>query len=255
MKNIGIIGAGWLGMDWVNRLSGNEKYHIRYTNRSSKNKLASEIENCDAYSFEFGKELPENFTENLDFLFITATLPKEKKETPDHLIEELKMKLPAECVIIFTSTIGVYSSENGIIDETSELLDKDSVYLQFEQLLFSNFPDKTIIARLGGLTGEDRHPVFSLTGRKNIADGQKAVNLIHKEDILNFFRCIIQNSVTCGIYNLVYPKHPSRNDYYTQKAKENNLDLPEFTIGTEPGKTISSIKSELINGFSYQYEI
>jgi nucleoside-diphosphate-sugar epimerase len=189
-----------------------------------------------------------------DFLFITATISKEKEVLLD-FIEQLKQNLSADCVIVFTSTIGVYSAERGVVDENSWDLKKDSSSYYFEQLLLDSFPDQVIILRLGGLIGEDRHPVFSLSGRNSIPDGQKAVNLVHKEDILCFFQCILQQSVPNGIYNIVYPKHPSRKVYYTEKAKEKNLVIPEFIEGTETGKIVCSEKSRQIAGFDYRFSI
>lgn len=245
--NVGVIGAGWIGMDWVKWLS-EQQHTIRYTKRNS------ETQSQQFYQFSFGEKLPPSFCNKLDFLFITATIPKEKSFFSD-FFEQLKQNLPSNCMIVFTSTIGVYLIESSSVDEENSKLKTDSVYYQFEQLLLDFFPDQTIILRLGGLIGEDRHPVFSLSGRKDIADGQKAVNLVHKGDILRFFQCILQKSVPGGIYNLVYPEHPTRKKYYTVKAKENNLVIPEFLEGTEYGKIVCSEKSRGITGFDYRFPI
>lgn len=247
-KNIAIIGAGWIGMDWVNRLF-EEGHNVRYTKRST------ETQSEQFYPFSFGDKLPPSFFDTLDFLFITASVPKEN-EICFNFIEQLRQHLPINCIIVFTSTIGVYSAESvGIVDEESLELKKDSAYYQLEQLLLDSFPNQTTILRLGGLIGKDRHPVFSLSGRKNIADGQKAVNLVHKGDILCFFECILRKSVPSGIYNLVYPKHPFKKEYYIAKAKENNLEVPEFMEGTEFGKIVCSEKSRKIVGFDYRFSI
>lgn len=245
--NVGVIGAGWIGMDWVKRLS-EQQHTIRYTKRNSA------IQSEQFYQFSFGEKLPPSFYNKLDFLFITAAIPKEKPVFSD-FFEQLKQHLPDNCRIVFASTTGVYLAESGSVREENSKLKTDSVYYQFEQLLLDFFPDQTIILRLGGLIGEDRHPVFSLSGRKDIADGQKAVNLIHKGDILRFFQCILQKSVPVGIYNLVYPEHPTRKEYYTAKAEENNLIIPEFLEGTEYGKIVSSEKSKEITGFDYRFSI
>lgn len=247
-KHIGVVGAGWIGMDWVNRLFS-ESYSVRYTKRSIE-----QLQSEQLHPFSFGEKLPNLFCEKLDFLFITATIPKEQETCLD-FIEQLKQHLSSNCTIVFTSTIGVYSTENGVVDEESPELKKKSAYYQFEKLLLTSFSDQTIILRLGGLIGEDRHPVFSLSGRKDISDGQKVVNLIHKEDIFCFFQCILRKSVPKGIYNLVYPEHPPRREYYAAKAKEYNLEIPEFIEGTVCGKIVCSEKSRQIVGFDYHFPI
>ena len=251
MKNIGIIGAGWLGMELVRELEKDEKHRVRYTNRSSK----GEREKSSFYRFGFGEEVPDDFIAGLDYLFITATLPKENRAQLLHFMEQLNNKIPSGCRICFTSTIGVYLAESGVVDESSSDLKTDSVYYRFEHWLSAGFPSQTVVLRLGGLIGEDRHPVFSLSGRKQIPDGQKAVNLVHRKDILRFFQCILHDEVAGGVYNLVFPEHPSRETYYTQKAIEKKLLLPEFICGAEPGKTVSSEKSREVPGFDYLYAI
>ncbi len=249
MKKIGVIGAGWLGMDWVRSLSGNENHEVRYTRRTS----GSDDVNGQFFRFVFGEPLPDDFMDGLDFLFITSTIPRDGQAELFHFIEELRSKLPGDCCICFTSTIGVYTAESGSVDENSPCVDQDSVYLRMEQLLLRNFPQQTIVLRLGGLTGEDRYPVFSLSGRKDIPGGQKSVNLVHREDVLSFFHCILHGKAANGIYNLVYPEHPSREEYYVQKAQEKKIPVPGFLTGTEQGKIVCSEKSRQIAGFGYQH--
>lgn len=246
MKNIGIIGAGWLGKDLAIKLA--EHQTVRITNRS--NKL---IEGCEIFHFEIGEELNFNFLKDLDFLFITSTLPKDNKLIL-HFCEELK-KINQKCLFIFTSTTSVYSSEIDLVDENSIELNQESIYFQMEQLLLSHFAKRIIILRLGGLIGEDRHPIYHLAGRTNVLDGQKHVNLVHKTDVLSFLNLITEQTIPVGIYNLVYPLHPSREIYYHQKAIEFQLEKPIFLSGEMKGKIVNSTKSEQIKSFYYTTKI
>lgn len=250
MEKIGVIGAGWLGKDLVKTLSVNSDISVVSTNRSKQS-----VESHNQFRFEFGDELPEAFVEKLDVLFITATLPKENRLQLTGFVNELQEKVSQQCQVVFTSTIGVYASDQGVVDEASTELKTDSVYYLMEQLLLTEFSGRATILRLGGLIGADRHPVFSLAGRKGIADGQKPVNLVHKQDILDFMKLILEDRVEPGIYNLVYPDHPSRKSYYTRKAVENELPLPEFEIGTDAGKIVDSERSRQVHGFNYQCSI
>jgi hypothetical protein len=53
-------------------------------------------------------------------------------------------------------------------------------------------------------------------------------------------------------FNAVTPFHPSRKEYYTQKAIDLNLALPEFNYETAvSGKTISSSKIEDVLGYTF----
>jgi hypothetical protein len=63
---------------------------------------------------------------------------------------------------------------------------------------------------------------------------------------------IIESNCWGETFNAVAPFHPSRKAYYTQKAKEYNLELPIFvTSKPSVGKTISSDKLEKV--LNYQF--
>jgi hypothetical protein len=62
----------------------------------------------------------------------------------------------------------------------------------------------------------------------------------------------VENEVWNETFNAVAPYHPSRVDYYTQKALDLNLPLPEFDFNKKSaGKTISSEKIE--NTLKYKF--
>jgi nucleoside-diphosphate-sugar epimerase len=125
--------------------------------------------------------------------------------------------------------------------------------LEVEQLLQSNPNFKTTILRFGGLIGEDRHPIKFLAGRKNIENPNAPINLIHQEDCIGIIQKIIELNSWNQVFNAVTPFHPSRKEYYTQKAIEFNLALPEFnTENSSFEKTISSSKIENILGYSFR---
>ena len=113
------------------------------------------------------------------------------------------------------------------------------------------------ILRFGGLIGEDRHPIKFLAGRKNIENPNAPINLIHQEDCIGIILEILrqtQNDKLNGneTFNAVTPFHPSRKEYYTQKAIDLNLALPEFNSESLTfGKTISSTKIETVLKYTF----
>jgi nucleoside-diphosphate-sugar epimerase len=124
--------------------------------------------------------------------------------------------------------------------------------VQTEQLLQSNTNFKTSILRFGGLIGEDRHPIKFLAGRKNIENPNAPINLIHQDDCIGIILEIIESNSWNETFNAVTPFHPSRKEYYTQKAIDSNLALPEFIAENSIlGKTISSSKIKNILKYSF----
>ena len=110
--------------------------------------------------------------------------------------------------------------------------------LQTEQLLQNNNHFKTTVLRFGGLIGEDRHPIHFLAGRKNIDQPNAPINLIHKDDCVGIIEKIIATNSWDEIFNAVAPSHPSRETYYTQKALELSLALPQFNPANNFGGKI-----------------
>ena len=162
---IGVFGAGWLGKKLVELLREIEKNEVRFTNRA---KTAGD---SGSFAFEFGNSIPQGFIDELDVLFISSTLPRNEADAIADFVHSLQIALPKTCKIVLTSTIGVYQDVDVVVDENTSFINEESVYYNMEQLLFNNFLGRTIILRLGGLIGEDRHPITSLAGREGVADG------------------------------------------------------------------------------------
>ena len=58
------------------------------------------------------------------------------------------------------------------------------------------------------------------------------------------------------MFNAVAPQHPTRKEYYTKKAIENNLPLPIFNDSKKSvGKLISSKKVEEILNYTFQKKV
>jgi NAD dependent epimerase/dehydratase family enzyme len=76
--------------------------------------------------------------------------------------------------------------------------------------------------------------------------------LIHQDDCIGIILKIIKNNCWNETFNAVAPFHPSRKEYYTQKATDLNLALPKFEVAnTIVGKTILSDK--LVDSLQYSF--
>ena len=122
-----------------------------------------------------------------------------------------------------------------------------------EQILQSNNNFKTTVVRFGGLIGEDRHPIHFLAGKQQLENPEAPINLIHQIDCIGILKSIIDQDCFGEIFNAVAPFHPTRKEYYTQKALELHLPLPEFEENKSSiGKTIVSTKIETVLGYKFQ---
>lgn len=271
MTQISILGCGWLGLPLAKSLI--EKGHSVNGSTTSENKL-SILENAGIHPFlvtlesESVSETIISFLSESEILIIdippklrgsnavTANLSQKvfvkKIETLIPFIEKSAIKK-----VLFVSSTSVYGDENGnITEETIPNPETESgkQLLLSEAILQNNQNFETTILRFGGLIGEDRHPVTSLSGKENLANADAPVNLIHQNDCIRIIEEIIDQSKWNQVFNAVAPFHPTREEYYTQKAKEQNLILPTFsTEKSDIKKTISSEKIE--NSLNYLFKL
>ena len=100
--------------------------------------------------------------------------------------------------------------------------------MKVEQKLIENNNFTSIIIRLGGLIGPNRHPIFTLSGKKNIPNPNSPINFIHQKDAVAILLKLTENFSEDEVFNGVSPFHPSRKEYYTQMAKIAGLMAPTF---------------------------
>ncbi|MEI7508269.1 MAG: SDR family oxidoreductase [Flavobacterium sp.] len=276
MKQISILGCGWLGLPLAKSLL--EKGYSVKGSTTSMDKI-SELKNARITPFNIN--LREDniegemdlFLLNSEFLIIDIPpkLRGDLKDTSTALgmtfvgkIQTLVPFIEKSSVekVLFISSTSVYADDIltafSVTEETRPFPDSESgkQLLAAERLLQSNPNFSTTIIRFGGLIGVDRHPIQFLAGRKNIENPQSPINLIHQEDCIGIIEKVIQTDSWNETFNAVAPFHPTRRDYYTQKAIELNLSLPEFNDSkSSVGKKIVSTKMEQILGYTFKKEL
>ncbi len=237
MKKIGILGGGWLGLALA--LEARKKGHqVKVTSTSQERvkllideglntQLLNVTESAILGSLDFFKEIET----------LIITIPPGLRKNPQSnyvaLIEQIIEKVEAYNIqkVLFTSSTSVYGFQAGIITERSELLgDSPSAQqiIKVEQKLLNNKNFEGCIVRLGGLIGPDRHPIFTLSGKKNLPNPLSPINFIHQKDAIAIVLNLVENWNENQIYNAVTPYHPNRETYYLKIAEVAQLDPPNF---------------------------
>lgn len=262
MTQISILGCGWLGLPLAKALLENG---FTVKGSTTSNEKISILENSGIQGFQI--ELSEteikgkidSFLENSKILIIDVP-PKLRGSSTENFVSKIKKVIPfieksSVENVLFISSTSVYGEDNLIVTEETELnpdTESGKQLVQAEQLLQSNLNFKTTILRFGGLIGEDRHPIKFLAGRTNIENPNAPINLIHQDDCIGIILKIIAFDFWNETFNAATPFHPSRKEYYTQKAIEFNLALPEFNSENLTfGKKISSSKIENFLGYTF----
>jgi nucleoside-diphosphate-sugar epimerase len=263
MKQISILGCGWLGLPLAKSLL-QKGFSVNGSTTSTEKILV--LKNSGISSFEIileGKTISGNIQE---FLKGSETLiidipPKLRGNSKENFIEKMETLIPyiensTIKNVLFVSSTSVYAEDNSLVTEDTKPQPETEggrQLLAVEQILLGNSHFKTTTLRFGGLIGEDRNPVRFLAGRKNIESPKAFINLIHQEDCIGIILKILAKESWNETYNAAAPFHPSREDYYTQKAVELNLVAPEFNYEMPTfGKIILSNKVE--NSLEYTFK-
>lgn len=270
MNQISILGCGWLGLPLAKSLIAKNRSVNGST--TSENKLqilkdASINPYLVALESESISESINDFLDKSEILIID--IPPKLRGTNSDTSQERKIFVDKIQILIpfierstikkvlFVSSTSVYSEENGLVSEETipnpETESGKQLFLA-EEILRNNQNFETTILRFGGLIGEDRHPVKFLAGKENLENPDAPVNLIHQNDCINIIEEIIDQSKWNEVFNAVAPFHPTREEYYTQKAKEHGLVLPKFSSEkSHIKKIISSEKVE--NSLNYHFKL
>lgn len=264
MKQISILGCGWLGLPLAKQLIQNG-FLVKGSTTSVDKLHLLESAGIIPYQIELSSEEIEgpiaDFLDKSEILIIDIP-PKLRGIEKDNFVAKIQLLLPvieksSNLKVVFVSSTSVYADTNKIVTEDSITFPESESGRQLltaELLLKNSASFKTTVVRFGGLIGENRHPIRFLAGKKNIENPDAPINLIHLEDCIGIIASIIEKDCWEETFNAVTPFHPSRKEYYTEKAVEMNLDLPEFNVDSiSNGKTISSDKIQDV--LQYKFKI
>ncbi|AQX10777.1 hypothetical protein BAY32_07185 [Elizabethkingia ursingii] len=241
MKKLAIIGYGWLGKRLADYFS--DRYKIYTINRSSNSEIGSMHFNIDFDSHEILENNPDI---NLADAIIIC-LPFSQRTALEILTQ--RFNRVSQYIgdyrgnIFLTSSTGIYPQDQKNIDETTYTDSELSSNMVFiENLIKKSFPQINIL-RLGGLMGDNRQ----LKNYK-ITDPKQVVNHIHYHDICRVIETMINKNVSSGIFNIVAPQHPTKEEVISMQNNQVCKTISEI----RQQRIISSEKSEKVLNFTYE---
>ena len=262
MTQISILGCGWLGLPLAKSLLQNG-FSIKGSTTSLEKISLLESEGITPFLVRLEEhqisESIADFLANSQILIINIP-PKLRGGSTENFVAKITTLLPfiensTVEKVLFVSSTSVYGEDNEFVSEATVLNPDTEGGRQLaivENVLQKNSRFQTTILRFGGLISDDRNPVRFLSGRENIENPDAPINLIHQDDCIGIIEKIIALNSWDETYNAVAPFHPTRQEYYTQKATELNLALPKFAaLNTIVGKTI--LNNKLIEVLDYSF--
>lgn len=257
-KKIAILGCGWLGTPLATALL--ENGHNVKGSTTSIEKIEPlrrlgidthliRLEEQDIYGDISG------FLNDVNILVVN--IPPQLRRKPYHnfvkRIALLKGVLENSAIekVIFVSSTSVYGNVTGEVTEATvpkPATESGKQLLEAEKLLMDSTKLSATIIRFGGLIGPKRHPITFLSGKEGLKGGEERINLIHLNDCIALITTIIKEELWNGLYNGVYPYHPTKKEYYTQEARKRDLPIPRYSSESDKNyKKIIKSKLKLTN--------
>ncbi|MFC0322558.1 SDR family oxidoreductase [Gallibacterium melopsittaci] len=265
MKSVAIVGLGWLGFPLARYLQS-LGWNVKGSKRTHEGVERMRLQRVESYYLELTPAInadPDDLETllNVDSLIINIPPSEYFFDLNNYIlsVENLLTEALLHNVqhIIFISSTSVYPMISGTFTEDyfpKPTSDVGKALLEIEQRLWELQDIDVDIIRLAGLVGEDRHPVYHLSGKEHISGGNQTINLVHLTDCIRAIQLLLETPSYHRRYNLVAPIHPLKGEYYTKTAEKLGLPLPQFAENSEPmERIISADKICQDLDFVYQY--
>ncbi len=244
MKSVLIIGSGLLGLSLAKKFSNND-YHLSITT-TTENKLLI-LRNMGYNPIMFNSNMIEHYEKfselKVDVLVFALPPSKCKVIAYKDVLSNICINLNSFNLLVFTSSISVYSNNGENHSEKNEAIETNSILYKTELYIKKNIKHYYIF-RLGGLVDKQRHPQ-GFHKDLNVKNSNAPINLVQIKDVSNIIYSSITNNINIGVYNVCSPIHPSKKEYYGTFNK--NLIFSEGDLGKTVNGTLIS------NMISYTY--
>lgn len=244
MNSVLIIGSGLLGLSLAEKFRENG-YLISITTTTESKLL--QLQNLGYTPILFNSNVIADYDQlasiKADILVFALAPGKCKVIAYKDVLATICTKLDALKVLVFTSSISVYSNNGKHHTEESEGIEVNSAVYQTECYIKEHVRNYYIF-RLGGLIDPQRHPK-GFHRDLNVKNSNAPVNLVHVKDVSTIVFFAVTQKINFGVYNVCSPMHPSKKEYYG--AFNQNLHYSEG----ESGKIIEG--SLISNRIKYTY--
>jgi len=248
MKNVSILGCGWLGTSLGISLI-DEGYSVKGS--TTKTEKSTLLEANDIEPFIIDITSFEEFDDFLQTDILIISITSKDIDAFENLIDQIQNSSIQK--VIFISSTSVYPRSNKVMTEEDVVL--KTPLTTIENLFRENSFFETTILRFAGLFGDERHPSNWFKNGRKIPQPRGFVNMIHKEDCIEIIHEIIDQNCWNETFNACSNHHPTRRDFYTIAKLNAQCELPEFEENEEyEWKIISSKKVQAVLDYTFIHD-
>ncbi|PKH20187.1 NAD(P)-dependent oxidoreductase [Enterobacterales bacterium CwR94] len=265
MKKVAIVGLGWLGMPLALALEA-RGWQVKGSKTTPDGVEAARMCGIESYVLQLPMQADtdaQDLQALLDVDALVVTLPARRTGDGSAVYMQAVQEIVDSALfhqvprILFTSSTSVYGPGEGTVKESSALqpvTESGRVLVEIEHWLHDLPGTSVDILRLAGLVGPHRHPGRFLAGKTDVTEGTHGVNLVHLDDVVEAIVLLLNTPKGGHTYNICAPKHPARETFYPQVARQLGVTPPQFRAGSSgKGKIIDGSKICDDLGFEYQY--
>ncbi|WP_405568150.1 NAD(P)H-binding protein [Polaribacter sp. Asnod6-C07] len=249
MKNISILGCGWLGKPLaVSFLE--DGFSVKGSTTSEEKIDVLESLDIDTYLVDISEN--EEFDAFLDSDILIIAITSKDIDGFENLIAQIQESSIQK--VIFISSTSVYGRINKVMTEEDEVL-KNHPLVEIENLFRENTFFETTIIRFAGLFGGNRQPFNWFKNGRKIPQPKGFVNMIHREDCIEIIHEIINQNSWNETFNACSNHHPTRREFYTLAKLSAGFELPEFEFNdVYEWKIISSDKIQKVLNYEFIHD-
>lgn len=252
-----IIGCGWLGVPLAEKLI--ERGYTVFGSTTREAKLSELTEKgIAAFVLNEHSKTPAEISNVTDIVVLSIPpIKRENIHAYGSYLCSITDQFRQETRFIFLGSTGIYPQKSGVYSEnyTFKTDEQETVLFKAEEQLNALLGARLTRLRLGGLIGEERHPIRSLSGKVDVKNPEGVINFVNKKDIVELIISIVEKEVFGDVFNVVYPLHPTREKYYTELAQNFNIPVPKFDHSSSIIRKISSEKVIANLGFIFEHSI
>lgn len=252
MNRIIILGAGWLGAPLAERCL-HLGWEVEATSRNPEVKPMMRLFKLEEQELQHSLSLREAY-------WVCAIPPRASDPQSQYLALldkalELSKSMSGKGFLLCSST-GVYDDKDGFYDEAGLLASAESKRISVLQEAESKvLAQNGKVLRLAGLVGPGREPGRFVAGKQLASSANARINMVHQLDVVAAIETVLQQWTNAKpIYNVCYPAHPTRQEYYQAHCERLGSEAPTFTRETEEHRIIVGQAIEEL-GFHYQFSI
>jgi nucleoside-diphosphate-sugar epimerase len=248
MRNVSILGCGWLGKSLAASFL-EEGFSVKGSTTSEEKIEILELLGIETHLVNIS--VFEEFDSFLDTDILIIAITSKDIEGFENLISQIQKSLVQK--VMFISSTSVYENLNRVVTEEDAVL--KSPLTTIENLFRENTFFETTIIRFSGLFGGDRHPANWFINDRKIPQPKGFVNMIHRADCIKIIHEIINQNCWNSTFNACTNHHPTRRDFYTIAKLSKGFKVPEFEENEEyTWKIISSDKVQKVLGYEFIHD-